>query len=137
MIINNWYVAADANELNDKPMKVRMLGVDLVLFRDSDGNIACLSSTCCHRGGALSRGTVKDGCLSCPYHGWQYDGAGQCTTIPADRDGVKIPKRARVDSYPTTERYGLIFAFLGDLPEAERRVITRPLLCTMTPVMNP
>ncbi len=120
MIINNWYVAADTDDLKDEPIKVRMLGVDLVLFRDGDGNIACLSNTCCHRGGSLSRGVVNDGCVSCPYHGWQYDKSGCVTKIPALGDDIKIPKRARVDSYPVQERYGYIWVFLGDKSAADR-----------------
>jgi phenylpropionate dioxygenase-like ring-hydroxylating dioxygenase large terminal subunit len=58
--------------------------------------------------------------VQCPYHGWRYDGAGQCVEIPSLGPGQKIPKRARVDAYPTDERWGWIWVFLGDLPEHER-----------------
>ncbi|MFP3741296.1 aromatic ring-hydroxylating dioxygenase subunit alpha, partial [Burkholderia sp. SIMBA_019] len=54
-----------------------------------------------------------------PYHGWRYGGDGVCTHIPAQPQ-VRIPARARVDGYPVVERHGWIWAFLGDLPEAER-----------------
>ncbi len=120
MIINNWYVAAVTDELKDEPFGIRMLGVDLVLFRDDGGHVACLSSVCCHRGGSLSRGTIREGCVKCPYHGWEYNKAGHVTKIPALGDDAKISKRARVDSYPVQEKYGHIWVFLGDLPEAER-----------------
>lgn len=120
MIINNWYVAAVSDELKDEPMGVRMLGVDLVLFRGKSDQIACLSSVCCHRGGSLSRGVISGGCVKCPYHGWEYNRAGHVTKIPALGDEAKIPKRARVDSYPVQEKYGHVWVFLGDLPEAER-----------------
>jgi phenylpropionate dioxygenase-like ring-hydroxylating dioxygenase large terminal subunit len=68
----------------------------------------------------LGDGKVKDGCIECPYHGWRYDGAGRCVRIPSIGKDGKIPARAKVDSYPVEERYGLVFAFLGDLPEDER-----------------
>ena len=120
MYINFWYAAEQSENVTDKPVGVRMLGQDFVLFRDTAGAVHCLSNTCTHRGASLAGGTVEGDCVGCPYHGWQYNGEGRCTTIPALEKSAKIPKRARVDSYPTTERYGLIFAFLGDLPEEER-----------------
>ena len=120
MFINFWYPAIESSDLGDEPRQVTMLGCDFVLFRDSDGQAHCLANTCVHRGGSLGHGQVKDGCIQCPYHGWQYDGNGRCLRIPSiGRDGT-IPPRAKVDSYQVEERYGLVFAFLGDLPEEER-----------------
>lgn len=120
MYINFWYAAARSGELTDQPLKVRMLGQDFVLFRDAAGAAACLSDTCAHRGASLGNGKVKDGCVQCPYHGWRFDREGRCTKIPSLGSNARVPARARVDSYPVIERYGLIFAFLGDLPEEER-----------------
>jgi phenylpropionate dioxygenase-like ring-hydroxylating dioxygenase large terminal subunit len=97
-----------------------MLGQDFVLFRDSQGVARCLSNTCTHRGGSLAGGKIKGDCVQCPYHGWQFDGEGHCTRIPSLGKDAKIPGRTRIDAYPTVEQYGLVFAFLGDLPEAER-----------------
>ena len=120
MFINFWYPAIESEQLGDAPEHVRMLGTDFVLFRDSAGAAHCLANTCVHRGGSLAHGRVRDGCVECPYHGWRYDGDGRCIRIPSlGRDG-KVPPRAKVDSYPVQEKYGLVFAFLGDLPEAER-----------------
>jgi phenylpropionate dioxygenase-like ring-hydroxylating dioxygenase large terminal subunit len=73
-----------------------------------------------HRGGSLGAGQCKDNTIECPYHGWRYNGSGQCVHIPTLRQGSRIPARARVDAYPVVERYGVVFAFLGDLPEDER-----------------
>lgn len=123
MYINFWYAAAVSSQLTDKPMRVRMLSHDFVLFRDANGKAHCLSDTCIHRGAALSGGKVIDNCVQCPYHGWRFDGEGKCTRIPSLGPGHKVPPRARVDAYPTEERYGLVFAFLGDQPEAERTPI--------------
>lgn len=120
MIINNWYVAAPCSEIGNEPLPVRMLGCDFVLFRDASGQIACLSDVCCHRGGSLSRGKCVNGCVQCPYHGWEYGSDGFVQRIPPLGDEVKIPARARVDSYPVQERYEFAWVFLGDLPEARR-----------------
>ncbi len=123
MLINNWYVAATADEVPaDKPLAVRMLGLDFVLFRAA-GRIVCLPDICCHRGGPLSDGKLAGNCLACPYHGWQFDASGRCIHIPALGTDVRPPKRARLDSYPTVEKYGWVWVFLGDLPESERAPI--------------
>jgi len=119
MFINFWYVAEESKNLADKPVHVRMLGQDFVLFRDSTGAAHCLSNICIHRGGSLADGRVKGDCVQCPYHGWQFDGTGACRHIPSLGPDDKMPIR-RIDAYPTTEKYGLVFAFLGDLPEQER-----------------
>ncbi len=120
MFINFWYPAGMSHELTDAPLKVRILGQDLVLFRDAEGTAHCLSNVCVHRGASLADGKIKGDCVECPYHGWRFNGAGQCTRIPSLGLEAKIPARAKIDSYPVQERYGLIFAFLGDLPEEER-----------------
>jgi phenylpropionate dioxygenase-like ring-hydroxylating dioxygenase large terminal subunit len=120
MYMNFWYPMATTEELSDKPLKVRCMGLDFVVFRDEDGTARCLSNTCIHRGGSLGNGKIKGSCIQCPYHGWEFDGDGACRRIPSLGPDAKIPSRARVDAYPVQERWGLIFAFLGDLPEADR-----------------
>ncbi len=123
MLKNFWYGLAFSSELGpDEPLGMTALGQRLVLFRRGDGSAATLSDLCVHRGGSLAGGWLsadKD-CVVCPYHGWEYEQDGSCTKIPANPPGIPIPKTARVDSYPTVEKYGIIWAFLGDLPEAER-----------------
>jgi phenylpropionate dioxygenase-like ring-hydroxylating dioxygenase large terminal subunit len=120
MYINFWYPMALGEELKDKPLRVRALTQDFVLFRDSQGKAQCLANTCTHRGGSLSNGKIKGDHVECPYHGWQFNGVGQCQRIPSLGVKAPIPGRTRVDAYPVDERYGLVFAFLGDVPEAER-----------------
>ena len=120
MLINLWYVAEWSDGVKDKPVRVRMLGQDFVLFRDRSGQAHCLSDVCLHRGGSLAGGWVKGDCVACPYHGWRYDGEGRVTLVPSEGEGFKPPKRARIDAYPTCERFGMIWVFLGDAPEAER-----------------
>jgi len=121
LLINNWYVACLSADLAaDRPLGVRMLGCDFVLFRDAAGAAACLSNVCCHRGAALCQGQVAAGTVACPYHGWQFAASGRCVGIPAMGPEAVIAKRARIDAYPTVEKYGWVWAFLGDLPERER-----------------
>jgi len=120
MYINFWYPICTTEELTAKaPIRAELLGVRLVAFRDIENNACVLSDTCIHRGASLAKGKIVDGCVQCPYHGWQYDGDGKCVKIPTQQ-GKKPPARAKIDSYPVCERYGVVFAFLGDLPEAER-----------------
>lgn len=120
MYINFWYPMAVSDEVAEDPLKVRCLGLDFVIFRDGDGVARCLGNTCVHRGGSLAGGKVRDGCVQCPYHGWEFDGDGRCQRIPSLGPDAKIPSRVHADSYPVQEKWGIVFAFLGDLPEAER-----------------
>ncbi len=119
MLKNFWYAVENASVVADSPVRVRVLAQDIVLFRDEQGELVALSDLCVHRGAALSKGWVEKGCVVCPYHGWKFAADGSCVDIPASRS-CSIPKRARVDTYPVTEKYGWIWVFLGDLAEAER-----------------
>jgi len=119
MYTNLWYVAEESDRLRDQPMRTRLLGRDFVLFRNQDGEVACLSDVCPHRGSSLARGRCDDdGTVSCPFHGWKFDATGQCRRIPSQADPERdIPPGAKVDSYPVEERYGFIWVFLGDAPD--------------------
>lgn len=133
MYINFWYPIVRSEDLGyDQPEKVKVLGCNLVAFRSQDGEAHVLSDTCVHRGGSLggawSSGNsprIVNGCIVCPYHGWEFGGDGQCKNIPSIGYGTKTPPRAKVDSYPVEERYGIVFAFLGDLPEEKRPQLLR------------
>jgi len=128
MYINFWYPVIRSEDLGyDKPEKVKILGLNFVAFRDTEGKAHVLSDTCTHRGGSLGgpwelgqRPRIVNGCVVCPYHGWEFGGDGECKNIPSVGYGTKPPARAKIDSYPVEERYGIVFAFLGDLPESER-----------------
>lgn len=123
MLKNLWYVACLESELGDRPKAVRMLGHDLVLFRDPAGAPACLADTCVHRGAPLSRGRCVEGRVQCPYHGWVYAADGRCVEIPSLESQARLPERARVDAYPCRVLYGLVWVFLGDLaPEARPEI---------------
>ena len=121
MYINFWYPVCIAADLGTRaPLKAQILGLPFVAFRDADGQAHVLAETCPHRGGSLGMGKVIGGRIACPYHGWQYDGTGRCAHIPSLGEEGTIPARAKVDSYPVIERYGIVFAFLGDLPAEQR-----------------
>ncbi|MCR6646046.1 MAG: Rieske 2Fe-2S domain-containing protein [Terricaulis sp.] len=69
---------------------------------------------------SLSRGKCVGETVACPFHGWQFDPSGNCTKIPSIAEDAPIPKRAKIDSYPTEEIYDWVWVFLGDLPEDKR-----------------
>ncbi|MBN8279493.1 MAG: aromatic ring-hydroxylating dioxygenase subunit alpha [Gammaproteobacteria bacterium] len=128
MYINFWYPMIRSEDLSaEKPERVKVLGLNFAVFRDSKGRARTVSDTCVHRGGSLGGAwelgqnpRIQGDCVVCPYHGWEFNGDGDCENIPSIGYGTKPPPRAKIDSYPTVERYGIVFAFLGDLPEAER-----------------
>lgn len=120
MFINFWYPVILTKDLENTPKIIRILSLDFAVFRDSQGRAQVLSNVCPHRGGSLGGGKIKGDHLQCPYHGWQFDGTGQCQKIPSLGKDARLPARARVDAYPVREKYGIVFAFLGDLPEDQR-----------------
>jgi phenylpropionate dioxygenase-like ring-hydroxylating dioxygenase large terminal subunit len=120
MYINFWYPVARSEDVTAKsPFRVELLGLRFVAFRTSDGRAHVMSDVCIHRGGSLGKGWVRDDTVVCPYHGWRFNAEGRCTHIPTLPDEA-APPRAKIDSYPVQERYGIVFAFMGDLPEGER-----------------
>jgi 5,5'-dehydrodivanillate O-demethylase len=93
-----------------KPIKV--MSEDFTLYRGEDGTAHVVAFRCAHRGTQLSTGWVEGNCIRCFYHGWKYDGTGQCVEMPAE--DPSFPPKVRIKSYPTEEYLGLIFAYLGE-----------------------
>ncbi|MDA0162317.1 aromatic ring-hydroxylating dioxygenase subunit alpha [Solirubrobacter ginsenosidimutans] len=117
-----WHPVAYTHAVKDTPHHTRLLGEDLVIWRDSGGTPHALRDLCIHRGTALSLGRVVGDRIMCPYHGWQYGSDGVCTHIPQLEDPTKVPGKARVDAFATQERYGHIWVALEtparyDLPD--------------------
>ena len=110
-----WQPLALSEELHvgAAPKPVRLLGEDLVLFRDDQGRVGLLDIHCSHRGADLSFGRVEDGGLRCIYHGWLYDVKGQCLDQPGEPDGGHGRETVRHKAYPCQEAAGIIFAYLG------------------------
>jgi phenylpropionate dioxygenase-like ring-hydroxylating dioxygenase large terminal subunit len=136
MLKNFWYACEFSWAVTDKPKQVKIFELRFVLYRTSQGQVVALKDQCPHRGAALSLGWVKDGCIHCPYHGWKFQADGRCTEIPANAPESSIPKRASVDSYSVQEKYGFIWLFYGDLPEAKcHPLLTLPdYVSTLHPV---
>lgn len=118
---NAWYPAAWSGTLKDEPLARRMLDQPIVLFRDGKGLPCALYDACPHRFAPLSRGKVKDGVISCGYHGLQFDGSGQCVRNPHGK-GV-IPKALGVRKFPVTERYGMIWVWTGESEKSDEALL--------------
>ena len=114
-----WYVAAYASKLRKRPLARTILGVPLVLFRQADGTAVALIDRCAHRNMALSRGRVWEGQVECPYHGWRYNGQGQCVAIPSMPDGAGSPVDVRIQSFPTAEKDGFVWVYMGSRDPAQ------------------
>jgi len=110
-----WQPAALVDELaGNRPIKpVRLLGEDLVLFRDEKGGYGLLERACPHRGTDLAFGRLEDGGLRCPFHGWLFDTAGKCLQTPAEPDNSPLCANIRQKAYPVVERSGILFAYMG------------------------
>jgi nitrite reductase/ring-hydroxylating ferredoxin subunit len=96
-----------------QPQHVRVLGEDLVLFRDDQGRPGLLGMHCSHRLTSLAYGRVEDGGIRCPFHGWLYDVTGRCLEQPAEPDGSGFEEKIHHLAYPCQELGGLVFAYMG------------------------
>ena len=110
-----WQPAALSEELppGGPPLPVRLLGEDLVIFRDDRGRPGLLGIHCAHRGADLSYGRLEDGGLRCIYHGWLYDIEGRCLDQPGEPGGGAHRDAIRQPAYPCREKSGIIFAYMG------------------------
>ena len=113
-----WYAVAWSEELKKKPVKKRIAGKEIVLFRGEDGTPHAVHAYCPHRGADLSLGYCADGGVRCAFHGWLFQGDGQCTEIPA-HPGTKIPEFAHTAAYRVKEKAGLIWVCPADVPLGE------------------
>ena len=116
-----WHPVAYSKEVAaDKPFGTFLLEQSIVIWRSSDGGVHAMRDLCIHRGTALSLGWIKDDCLVCPYHAWQYNKKGACVFIP-QAPNTAIPEKAKTPTYHCQEKFGLIWVALKDpvypLPE--------------------
>ena len=108
-----WQPVAFARELDGVPRRVRVLGEDLVVFRDGGGRVGVLHLHCAHRGTSLEFGIPLERGIRCCYHGWVFDVDGRCLQTPGEPAGSRLRERVCQGAYPTHEFTGLIFAYLG------------------------
>jgi phenylpropionate dioxygenase-like ring-hydroxylating dioxygenase large terminal subunit len=108
-----WLAVGLDGELRDVPQAIRVLGEDLVLFRDGSGRPGLMGLHCPHRGTSLEYGDLERDGIRCAYHGWLFDVRGQCLEQPAEPSGSTFAQRVRHLAYPVREQGGLLFAYLG------------------------
>lgn len=111
-----WWPVGFTEQVTDEPVPVRILGEDLVLFRNSEGKLGLLSRYCAHRGTSLELGRPEKNGLRCCYHGWLYGMNGQCLEMPAEEPDCPLVKEVKLTSYKVEELGGLIFAYMGPEP---------------------
>ena len=108
-----WHPVARCENATDRPSEIRVLGEDLVLYRDKLGTPGLLEPRCCHRGTSLYFGRVEDDGIRCPYHGWLFAADGRCLDQPCEPDRGRNKDSYRQPWYPVVEYHGLVFAYLG------------------------
>jgi len=120
-----WHPIAESTDVGTTPLGVTLLAERFVVWRTGDASdpeaaVVVAPDRCPHREAPLSAGTVVDGTLTCPYHGWSFGGGGRCVRIPSSGPDATIPPAARLETVAVRERYGLVWVCLdesaGDLP---------------------
>jgi phenylpropionate dioxygenase-like ring-hydroxylating dioxygenase large terminal subunit len=108
-----WHPVGLSGDAGSVPRKLRVLGEDLILFRDGRGRPGLVYPRCAHRGASLYYGRIEEAGIRCCYHGWLYDVEGHCLEQPCEEGGGARRDKVRQPWYPIEERYGLVFAYLG------------------------
>jgi phthalate 4,5-dioxygenase oxygenase subunit len=141
-----WLPALKSEELPDpdgRPMRLRLLGEDLVAFRDTTGAVGIMRHNCPHRGASLFFGRNEESGLRCVYHGWKFDVSGRCVDMPNEPAESNFKDKVRAIAYPARERGGVIWVYMGpretppSLPDFEANMAP-PERCktTITKVMR-
>jgi phthalate 4,5-dioxygenase len=127
-----WVPALASTELpapDGVPVRVKLLGEELIAFRDSTGAIGLLAAHCPHRGASLFFGRNEECGLRCVYHGWKFDVRGQCVDMPSEPPESNFKQKVRTTAYPCVERGGVVWAYLGPratpppLPDIEANML--------------
>jgi phenylpropionate dioxygenase-like ring-hydroxylating dioxygenase large terminal subunit len=118
-----WHPVGLSSHATDTPRRVRVLGEDLILFRDKTGRPGLVHNRCAHRGTTLYYGRVEERGIRCCYHGWLFDVEGRCLEQPCEPDGGRHRDRVRQPWYPVRDQYGLVFAYMG--PPERKPVLPR------------
>jgi Phenylpropionate dioxygenase and related ring-hydroxylating dioxygenases, large terminal subunit len=111
-----WIPALLSSEVPDPdspPARVRLLGEDLVAFRDSNGQVGLIDAYCPHRRAPMFFGRNEECGLRCVYHGWKFDVSGRCVDMPNVPKGEALKNAMRITAYPTRERSGVVWAYMG------------------------
>ena len=108
-----WHGVALSKELADLPLKIRLFGEDLILFRDGRGEVGLMHQHCAHRGASLEFGRIEECGIRCCYHGWLWDVDGRLLEAPAEPTDSPLYGKVRQGAYPAHEYKGIIFAYMG------------------------
>lgn len=115
MIRNQWYAILTSKEIKNKPVGIKRLNMDIVLFRDENGEVHGFYDQCSHRGAQLSAGKVVGNCIQCPFHGIRFNSQGKCELIPANgRSSTEDYERFNLKKLTLKEEYGIIFLWWGE-----------------------
>lgn len=125
---NQWYPVLESRELGRKPLAAERFAQNWVFWRISSGEARAHPDRCPHLGAALSAGKIVGGELVCPFHGFAFDAAGQCTLIPANGRKGRIPKGMALQTPPLREAYGLIWLWRGEARDAYPELPYFPIL---------
>jgi phthalate 4,5-dioxygenase len=111
-----WWPLALSSELPEKdgaPLRVRILGEDLVAFRDTEGKVGLIDAFCPHRRAPLFFGRNEECGLRCVYHGWKFDRDGNCVDMPSEPAGTTLQAKVKIVAYPTYEKGGVVWTYMG------------------------
>jgi len=115
-----WHPVAAVSQMNDKSTKkIRLLGEDLILYKDRSGTYGMVEPHCAHRRMNMIYGIPEENGLRCPYHGWLYDKTGQCIEQPYEETedpDARFKDKIKMKAYPVEEKAGILFAYLGPDP---------------------
>jgi len=116
-----WFPALPSREFPEADgeiKRMRLLGENLVMFRDSENNVGAMAEACPHRGASLYFGRNEEGGLRCPYHGWKFDVHGTCVDMPTEPEGSTFKNKVRARAYPCRDVNHMIWIYMGDEQEA-------------------
>lgn len=106
-------LSADLDKPDGAPVRVRLLGEDLVAFRDTDGIVGLVGAYCPHRLAPMYFGRNEKNGLRCVYHGWKFDRTGRCVHLPTEPPESTYKDRIQLDAYPTHEAGGIVWVYMG------------------------
>lgn len=137
LLPSTWYYVCSSRSLlanSTSPFEFNIAHRTFVAFRTPEGRAVVLDGRCCHLGSRLGAGKVRAGCIKCAFHGWEFNHKGECIGAPGLSE---VPAWARIQSYPTCEKFGHLFFFFGESPpyqipdfreaREEELVFTEPL----------
>src|ERR687884_820882 len=111
-----WLPAALSSELpspDSDPLRVMLLGEQLIAFRDTNGQVGLIQNNCPHRGASLFFGRNEEVGIRCVYHGWKFSSDGHCVDMPNEPAESDFKSKVKATAYPTHERGGLIWTYMG------------------------